>query len=54
VRDDERCDDEWMVRMSVGLGFEKIYYILMLLHVLSWQTIAKLLGSLDPLFSIFH
>ena len=22
-----RCDDEWMVRMSVGLGYEKLYFI---------------------------
>jgi hypothetical protein len=28
--------------------------LLMLLHALRMQTIAKLLGSLDPLFSIFH
>jgi hypothetical protein len=37
----------------VGWDFEKIYYILMLLHALRIQTTAKLLGSSDPFIFYF-
>jgi hypothetical protein len=60
VRDDERqdvrCDDEWVVRMRLWIGFREDYYytlLLTLLHALRMQTIAKPLGSPDPFIFYF-
>jgi len=47
-------DVQRMVRMSVLVGFQKIYYILVAFpHVLSMQTTTKLVGSPDPFIFYF-
>ena len=48
-------DDVWMVRMRLWFGFREDLYTTFdaFLHALRMQTIAKLLGSLDPFIFYF-
>jgi hypothetical protein len=55
-RGDVRCDDEWMVRMRLWIGFREGYLYTIFdatSHALRMQTTAKLLGSPDPIFFFF-